>query len=69
MFTASTMAAAFEAMGMALPGSSSHPAVLPEKRAENTISDVKKADCEAAVVARTYSGSMLMCAWVWMSHM
>ena len=32
MYTANTMASAAEAMGMSLPGSSSHPAVSPEKR-------------------------------------
>ena len=37
MFTASTMAASFEAMGIAVLGSSSHPAVLPEDRLANTV--------------------------------
>lgn len=41
MYTANTMASAIEAMGMSLPGSSSHPAE----------SDEKKADVEAAGVA------------------
>ncbi|KAG9250742.1 dihydroxy-acid/6-phosphogluconate dehydratase [Emericellopsis atlantica] len=34
MYTANTMATAIEAMGMSLPGSSSYPAVSPEKRRE-----------------------------------
>ncbi|KAI1204373.1 dihydroxy-acid dehydratase [Annulohypoxylon truncatum] len=34
MFTANTMATAIEAMGMTLPGSSSYPAVSPEKARE-----------------------------------
>lgn len=34
MYTANTMASAIEAMGMSLPGSSSHPAESPEKRAD-----------------------------------
>jgi len=34
MYTANTMASAIEAMGMALPGSSSFPAEYPEKQAE-----------------------------------
>jgi dihydroxy-acid dehydratase len=35
MYTANTMASAIEAMGMSLPGSSSHPAESPEKNAES----------------------------------
>ena len=42
MFTASTMAASFEAMGIALLGSSSHPAVLPEDRLANRVEDFAK---------------------------
>ncbi|MBB6450737.1 dihydroxy-acid dehydratase [Geomicrobium halophilum] len=34
MYTANTMAAAVEAMGMSLPGSSSNPAIADEKKAE-----------------------------------
>ncbi|MCI5871757.1 MAG: dihydroxy-acid dehydratase, partial [Streptococcus sp.] len=34
MYTANTMASAIEAMGMSLPGSSSHPAESPEKKAD-----------------------------------
>lgn len=34
MYTANTLASAIEAMGMTLPGSSSIPAVYPEKQAE-----------------------------------
>ncbi|HET7558381.1 MAG TPA: dihydroxy-acid dehydratase [Limnochordia bacterium] len=34
MYTANTMASAIEAMGMSLPGSSSHPAESPEKAAD-----------------------------------
>jgi dihydroxy-acid dehydratase len=34
MYTANTMASATEALGMALPGSSSFPAEYPEKYAE-----------------------------------
>ncbi|KAK4131553.1 dihydroxy-acid and 6-phosphogluconate dehydratase [Trichocladium antarcticum] len=34
MYTANTMATAIEAMGLSLPGSSSHPATSPEKRRE-----------------------------------
>ncbi|GAB0132398.1 hypothetical protein EsDP_00000836 [Epichloe bromicola] len=34
MYTANTMATAIEAMGMTLPGSSSYPALSPEKRRE-----------------------------------
>lgn len=34
MYTANTMATAIEAMGMSLPGSSSYPAMSPEKRRE-----------------------------------
>jgi dihydroxy-acid dehydratase len=34
MYTANTMATAIEALGMSLPGSSSHPATSPEKIAE-----------------------------------
>lgn len=49
MFTASTMAASFEAMGIALPGSSSHPAVGDRKT--NLVSDVKRSDCKQAVDA------------------
>ncbi len=37
MYTANTMAAAFEAMGMSLPGSSSFPALSPEKEKECSI--------------------------------
>lgn len=49
MFTASTMASSFEALGMALPGSSSHPAV--DDRASNTVSSQKLKDCDDAVDA------------------
>lgn len=45
MYTANTMAAAIEALGMSLPGSSSHPAVSHEK-----VADVKAAG-EAAMHA------------------
>lgn len=47
MYTANTMAAAIEALGMSIPGSSSHPAV--DKN--NQISAVKKKDCEDSVKA------------------
>lgn len=49
MFTASTMASSFEALGMALPGTSSHPAV--HDRATNKVSDTKKQDCRDSVTA------------------
>lgn len=45
MYTANTMAAAIEALGMSIPGSSSHPAV--DKN--NNISAEKKADCLMSV--------------------
>lgn len=34
MYTANTMATAIEVMGMSIPGSSSHPAESPEKKAD-----------------------------------
>lgn len=49
MFTASTMASSFEAMGMAVPGSSAHPAVAA--RGDAAISNAKKADCAHSVAA------------------
>ena len=58
MFTASTMAASFEAMGMAIPGSSSHAAVDRETNAVEPITyavsgvtAAKLADCRDSVVA------------------
>ena len=58
MFTASTMAAAFEAMGMAIPGSSSHAAVDREANvvdpvtyAVKGVTAAKLADCRDSVVA------------------
>lgn len=42
MYTANTMAAALEAMGMSIPGSASHPAV----NRNNEISAKKRKDCE-----------------------
>lgn len=47
MYTANTMAAAIEALGMSIPGSSSHPAV----DTQNNISDVKRQDCVDSVKA------------------
>ncbi len=47
MYTANTMAAAIEALGMSIPGSSSHPAV----DVHNKISDVKRQDCIDSVAA------------------
>lgn len=60
MFTASTMASAFEGMGVALPGTSSHPAVDdlranvvsgPGGTEVGGVSPVKLADCDASVAA------------------
>jgi dihydroxy-acid dehydratase len=50
MYTANTMAAAIEAMGMSIPGSASHPAV----NRNNTISEKKKKDCRETVRALRY---------------
>jgi dihydroxy-acid dehydratase len=47
MYTANTMASAIEAMGMSLPGSSSHPAV----DSENNIFSDKRQDCIDSVKA------------------
>ena len=47
MYTANTMAAAIEAMGMSIPGSASHPAVDEN----NNISQKKKQDCIDSVKA------------------
>lgn len=47
MYTANTMATAIEAMGMSLPGSSSHPATTYNKR----ISEPKYQDCVDSVCA------------------
>lgn len=47
MYTANTMAAAIEALGMSLPGSASHPAV----DRKNNISEKKKKDCTDSVTA------------------
>jgi dihydroxy-acid dehydratase len=47
MYTANTMASAIEAMGMSIPGSSSHPAV----DTENHVSADKYADCILSVRA------------------
>ena len=47
MYTANTMAAAIEALGMSIPGSSSHPAV----DIHNKISKVKRQDCIDSVKA------------------
>lgn len=50
MYTANTMAAAIEALGMSLPGSASHPAV----DYQNNISKDKIADCQKSVAALFY---------------
>lgn len=47
MYTANTMAAAIEALGMSLPGTASHPAV----DYQNKISSVKIKDCQKSVKA------------------
>lgn len=47
MYTANTMASAIEALGMSIPGSSSHPAV----DVRNNISEVKRQDCIESVKA------------------
>eukprot|EP01097_Dermamoeba_algensis_P009334 TRINITY_DN6550_c0_g1_i1.p1 TRINITY_DN6550_c0_g1~~TRINITY_DN6550_c0_g1_i1.p1 ORF type:complete len:549 (-),score=120.35 TRINITY_DN6550_c0_g1_i1:72-1718(-) len=47
MFTANTMASVVEALGMALPGTCSHPAVDEW----NSISEQKRKDCKAVVSA------------------
>ena len=44
-YTASTMAAMFEAMGMALPGSSSHPAVVTQHIGLGEVHPKKIQDC------------------------
>eukprot|EP01052_Picozoa_sp_SAG31_P006580 SAG31_NODE_303_length_18065_cov_5.733107_22_plen_138_part_00 len=53
MYTASTMASSFEAMGMALPGSSSHQAVKERavQPGPGEITDVKIQDCKDSVKA------------------
>jgi len=45
MFTANTMSAAVEALGMGPPGTSSRPAV----GRDNRVTDAKRADCRDAV--------------------
>ena len=45
MFTANTMSSVVEALGMALPGTCSAPAVTRE----NVVTDKKKAQCVAVV--------------------
>ena len=47
MYTANTMASAIEALGMSIPGSSSHPAV----NRNNQISEKKRQDCQDTVKA------------------
>lgn len=47
MYTANTMATTIEALGMSLPGSSSHPATTRD----NEISAEKREDCKRAAVA------------------
>lgn len=47
MYTANTMASAIEALGMSIPGSSSHSAV----NKDNQVSEHKKKDCEDSVKA------------------
>ncbi|MBI5389512.1 dihydroxy-acid dehydratase [Candidatus Woesearchaeota archaeon] len=47
MFTANTMAACIEALGMSIPGSASHPAV----DRKNKLSETKKKDCADSVKA------------------
>eukprot|EP00450_Noctiluca_scintillans_P027555 CAMPEP_0194537684 /NCGR_PEP_ID=MMETSP0253-20130528/77019_1 /TAXON_ID=2966 /ORGANISM="Noctiluca scintillans" /LENGTH=524 /DNA_ID=CAMNT_0039383727 /DNA_START=23 /DNA_END=1594 /DNA_ORIENTATION=- len=49
MFTACTMATAVEAMGMALPGTASHPAAARDDA--RSVTDQKRADCIATVDA------------------
>ena len=49
MFTASSMAFAVEAMGMAWPGSASHPAMT--RSDPRGVNSVKRADCEQAAEA------------------
>ena len=53
MYTASTMAASFEAMGMALPGSSSHQAVRERAMppGPGVITETKIQDCKDSVAA------------------
>ena len=45
MFTACTMASAVEAMGMALPGTASHPAMTYQDT--RAVPDQKREDCVA----------------------
>jgi dihydroxy-acid dehydratase len=51
MYTASTMAAMFEGMGMSLPGSSSHQAVTKSMVGKGTVHPTKFQDCVDSVKA------------------
>ncbi len=49
MFTANTMAACIEALGMALPGSATTPAMTSTPRESRTVNPLKLAECDEVV--------------------
>ena len=51
MFTANTMASAVEALGMCLPGTAAHPAVVPTTAAMLALNPAKVIDCDQTIGA------------------